>query len=180
MDNRGGLLKELEQFRLSEVAILTKAGKHPGSIQSTSQKNFFQTSHSNRFTQTQKSSASGIRSSLAKKHPLLDIKLGPEFRKLKEFKVHFEGELCSITIENDCLLELQKITLPFIETFSATVSILVPTLESVEDVVSDLPVYTTYGLKHFDLQFSRDAHRVRVAAGARLDEAYYLTLRLYC
>jgi hypothetical protein len=111
---------------------------------------------------------------------MLDIKLGPEFQKLKEFKLRFEGEFCSITIQEDCLLELQKITLPFIETFSATVSILVPAPQSVETGVSDRSVYTTYGLKHIGLQFSRDAQRVRLAAGPRMDESYYLTLRLYC
>lgn len=111
---------------------------------------------------------------------MLDIKLGPEFQNLKEFKLRFEGEFCSITIQEDCLLELQKITLPFIETFTGTVSILVPVPESGDAGVIDRTVYTTYGLKHFDLQFSRDAHCVRLAAGPRMDESYYLTLRLYC
>lgn len=151
-------------------------------MQSSSQKNFFQASSSYRFNQTQKSSTSVVRQSVIRKHPLLDIKLGDEFHRLKGFKLQLEGDFCSISVQEDCLLELQKITLPWKESFSATLSILVPvqTETTAEGSNPTGKEYQIYGLKQIELPFSKEPVRVRVAGGQRMDESYYLTFRLYC
>lgn len=179
MDNRKVLLQELEDYRFSEVlGFLTKAAKNPVSLHSSSQKNFFQASSSQRFTQ--KSSASKVQNTVtAKKHPLLNVKLGKEFERLAEFKLHLSGDFGEIQLTEDCMLELQKITLPCVDPMAAMVTILVPGHSGQTDANSDHP-FQVYGLKHFDLVFSREPFTVKVMAGPKLEEAFHLTLRLYC
>lgn len=107
------------------------------------------------------------------------MKLGKEFDRLIPFKVLLEGDFGSIEISESCLLELQKIQLPRVETLSVTASILIsdegePTSDPVEN---NQPVL--YGLKRFDLAFAKEPVQIKILCGPSMNQPFFLTLRLY-
>lgn len=177
MDTRGDLLTELEKFRFKEVHTFNKATKISTSMNSTSQKNFFSSSKTARMTS--KTSGSQHYPSITKKHPLLDVKLGKEFDQLRHFKVILDGDFGSVEISESCLMELQKIVLPRVETLSTTVSIFTfqPPAESEDDrQPSELKLF---GLKHCEIPFSKEPVQIKVLCGPHMNQCLSLNFRLY-
>lgn len=177
MDTRGDLLTELEKFRYKEVFINNQATRNTVSNNSTSQKHFFSSSKTARMTS--KTSGSQQHPNMARKHPLLDVKLGKEFDTLKHFKVVLEGDFGLVEITESCLLELQKIVLPRIETLMMTVSIYT-TMGNNQTGQEEQPSVTElYGLKHCEVPFSKESVVIKVLCGPLMNKSYNLTFRLY-
>ena len=178
IDTRGELLNEFEKFRYREVVPNNQANKTNLTNQkSISQKNFFANSKTPR--QTTKSLGSNITNTVGRKHPLLDIKLGREFEKLGPFKIHLEGDFGSIEFSESMTVQLQKIVLPRVETLTVTASVY--TIEPLQEPVdSRQPCLDhLFGLKHFELPFSKEPTQLKIVCGPQMNQTLGLTLRLY-
>lgn len=110
---------------------------------------------------------------------MLDVKLGKEFQTLKDFKVFFEGDFGSVELTESSLLELQKITLPRVETLQMTVSIFTAESQNESKTQEQPSVPVLFGLKHFELSFSKEPTHLKVHCGPHLSQVFSLTLRLY-
>lgn len=76
-------------------------------------------------------------------------------------------------------VELKKIVLPRVETLTVTASVYTtePSQETADSRQASLD--HLFGLKHFELPFSKEPTQVKIVCGPQMNQTFGLTLRLY-